>query len=160
MAKQRLMSIIFSLLIAGAHSVLAGDYLPLDFGNEWNSSNAYGEVETSEIVGMMEIFGHDVFLREYTESPHYLGHKVYFSSDDNSASYINGWFNGSYGILYDPPVLMVDSQLSLGKTWSTETDLYSLPDTTYHTSWRLDYEVVHEADLQVGAGTFPRRQDV
>lgn len=134
----------------------AAEYLPLDLGNFWNYSTVDGAVERIQISEETTVLGRDVFVIEFIESEENQGLKSFWSTGPDNDTYLHGfWRQSGWGLAYDPPILYLDAPLDLGKTWTTHFDAYSLPDTTYDTSWDATLEVSEAGIYEVGAGSFP-----
>jgi hypothetical protein len=103
---------------------------------------------------MATIFGQEVFVRECTESTYNLGLKNFWTSGDDGDVLLYG-YTLEFGFAYDPPILLIDAPLNVGKTWTQEFNVYMLPDTTFYDVWEITMEVVEEGLYEVGAGTFP-----
>jgi hypothetical protein len=152
------------LILAAAVALLAlplplaaDEYLPLNVGNFWEYESTAGDPETQLVTGTTELWGTEVYTIEFVESSVDEGLVNFWTSGEDGDADLWGFFRSDvgWGILYNPPLRMVDAPLWLDKWWSNEFDTYSLPDTTYLSTDLLWVGVTEEGPLTVPAGTFP-----
>ncbi len=79
----------------------------------------------------------------------------YWTSAPDGGVLLWGFSRPTWGILYQPPIRMVDAPLFVGKTWSESVDLYALPDTNFYMTMDFGFEVHEDPELTVPAGAFP-----
>jgi hypothetical protein len=134
----------------------ADDFLPLAVGNFWEYVDEDGDVEIQVVVGTAEIWGTEVHVVEFQESPVDEGLLDFWTSGPDGNVCLWGFWrdDAGWGLLYDPPVRFVDAPLSLGKEWENTFDAYGLPDTLLVGTSHLSLVVTEEGDLTVPAGVF------
>jgi hypothetical protein len=158
------LTLVFPIAIAFATCALPGagashaqSYLPLAPGNRWVYQGVNGLHEIQAITGTMTIQGRTVFVKSYLKSSSNLGLENYWSEDLDGDLLLSGFFRNGidpWGLVYDPPVLLLDAPLALGKTWTTRFTAYQLPAMELLGTYELTLEVFEDTTLVVPAGTF------
>lgn len=146
--------VCFCALIVSAMTG-AASYLPLCIGNSWEyESPSFWERATVERT--TPLWGTEVYVIGYDDAGPSGDTENFWTSEPEGDVYIWGFRvpSDNSGILYDPPIPMVDAPLDLGKTWSCVFDAYLLPDTTYLATLEITFEVLEEGLINVPAGTF------
>lgn len=146
------------LLVAAAllpHSGTAEDYMPLQIGNRWEYTSSEGD-ETKEVTRTIEVWGEVVHVVEYPQSVWNIGLENYWTANMEGDVFIWGFWVGDegWGILYSPPIPVVDAPLYLDKSWSHTFDTYTLPDTIYAGQNEIGFRVYWEGVLSVPVGDF------
>lgn len=133
----------------------AEDYLPLQIGNRWEYTSPEGD-ETTEVTRTIELWGEEVYVIEYPQSVHNLSLENYWTTSGEGDVFIWGFWieDEGWGVLYSPPIPIVDAPLYLDKMWSHTFDTYLLPDTTYAGQNEIGLRVYWEGVLSVPAGDF------
>lgn len=151
-------AVLFTLLaVVASVGVARGEqYLPLFVGNWWEYRGSYlGEHEVQRVESSTWIDGIQVFCVVFRQSSHNEGLTQYWSTNSDGDVTLWAWVEpDGYGILYQPPVVFVDSPLSLNRSWVQKVGVYTLPDTTLLGYFDFDMEVYEELDLSVPAGRF------
>lgn len=133
----------------------ADDYLPLATGNFWSYSVEDGTVEMRVVDEQVTIFDTPTFPIVYTESSENEGLINFWTADEDGGVLLWGFWRDTWGMVYDPPIRVVDAPLYVGKTWTNTVDLYALPDTSFYMTGEFTYSVVEDPELNVPAGLFP-----
>lgn len=148
------------LVLAGslvAVPVLAQPYLPLAVGNHWSYQGIGGKHEQQTITGTTMILGRDVYVKSTTESSSNSGLENYWSTEPDGDVFLHGFYRNieAFGVVYDPPLRMVDAPLAMGKSWTTHAAIFYLPGMTPGESFDFTESVLEGAKkLTVPAGTF------
>jgi len=151
--RARILTIIVAVMLVQAAAAQV-DYLPLAQGNTWTYIAANGEHETRVITGQTTVFGQDAWIMEYPGSPWNDVLDQYWSAAGNGDVHFHGFWREDWGRVYDPPLMVVDTPLELGQTWSTTVDSYTLPDLVYDSTFTIYYEVLEAGTYDVPAGSF------
>ena len=146
-------ALILTVTLAGA--AVAQDYLPLDPGNFWSYRNDAGLEELRIVVDQVPIFDGNPYAVVYTVSPQNQGLVNYWSTEPDGDVMLWGFYRGSWGYLYDPPIRMLDAPLNVGKSWATDTQVYILPDTIPDQLFVAEFTAYENPVLTVPAGEFP-----
>ena len=141
-----------TVLVLASPALGHGPFLPLATGNTWTYFSDYGE-ETTEIIGQTDQFGPQVWVKEVLVSPENEGLQNMWTSSTEDGVFLHGFWRG-WGYFYDPPIKVADADMTLGDTWSTTVDFYTLPDMTYAETHTLSFEVYEEGIVAVPAGEF------
>ncbi|MFN0149610.1 MAG: hypothetical protein ACKVU1_02735 [bacterium] len=144
------------LALFAAAPAYSTEYLPLATGNQWSYASIEGSSEVQTVVGTAPVWGVSTSVIDHTESTFNEGLENYWTTGSDGDVFLWG-FNRTldgFGWLYDPPILYVDAPLFVGKTWSSEVDVYELPDTTYFATFNLLFTVHEDVLLSVPAGAF------
>ena len=151
----RLASLILMAVAILPHPCPAEEYLPLQLGNRWEYTSPEGD-ETREVTGTFDLWGEEVYVIGYPESVHNLGLENYWTTNVEGDVFVWGFWvdEEEWGVLYSPPIPVVDTPLYLDKTWSHTFDTYVLPDTTYAGQNEIGFRVYWEGVLSVPAGDF------
>ena len=133
----------------------AEEYLPLDLGRRWIYFSQQG-IEVREVIGTREIWNSPVSVIRHTESPINPDLENYWSTGTDGDVLLWGYFieRVDRGMLYDPPVPVVDAPLHLGRVWSHRFTAYQLPDTSFYGIFTISFEVLQEGSVQTPAGNF------
>jgi len=118
--------IVILVAIAGlyASNSPAGDLFPLTEGVQWTYREIYPtEVDTLSFYfeGTAEVNGLLTHVRRLAHRPWLALGVDYWSRDSEGRVYKHGWQSGSTTSTFDPPVLMIDAPLWVGKKWSINT---------------------------------------
>jgi hypothetical protein len=145
-----------ALLALCAAPVYSTEYLPLALGNRWSYETVEGSTDVQTVVGTTSIWGTSTYVIDYTESTFNEGLENYWTSGADGDVILWGFYRsiGEFGVLYDPPVLGVDAPLFVGKTWTVQTNIYELPDTTFLAPSTLVFTVYEDTALALPAGVF------
>jgi hypothetical protein len=146
--------VVLVLLLICAAPAAAEDYLPLETGNFWSYVTQNGDHEMRVVAGQVPILQGTPYAIEYLISPNDQGLVNYWSLGPDGDVLLWGFFRDGWGYVYQPPVVLVDAPLVVGKNWSTTLDVISLPDTTYITTAEFQYVAAEAQDVTVPAGTF------
>jgi hypothetical protein len=148
--------VLATLALAIGSPAFAQPYFPLAIGNSWDYQTAGGAHETQTITGTTTVFGHDVFVNTFANNPDNAGLENYWQVGSNGGVLLFGFYRGGdgFGILYDPPLTIVDAPLALGKTWSSEATFYRLPGMTPDGTFTVSFSAYEDVMLTVPAGTF------
>lgn len=144
------------LLAASVGRAQADQYLPLCVGNWWEYLGSYlGEHEIQRVERTEIVSGQEVYCIVYRESTHNEGLTQYWTAPSDGTVNLWGWvLSDGYGILYDPPIKMIEAPLWLGKIWEQSCAVYNLPGMTLIGVFDFDCKVYEEFDLAVPAGGF------
>lgn len=131
------------------------EYLPLETGNFWSYITEGGAKEMRVVGGQVPIFQGTPYEIEHPISDSNQGLVNYWTSGPDGDVLLWGFFRDGWGRLYQPPISMVEAPLTVGKSWTTTVDIFSLPDTIFMET--VDFtNIVQEApELTVPAGVFP-----
>ena len=143
--------------LLGARAAAEPVYLPLDQGATWSYATGTGGAERKTVDGMVEIFGETAQVIRYSESSSNEGLENYWTSSAAGDVYLWGFFrreDEGWGYLYQPPILWIDAPLHVGKSWETEFQVYSLPDTILVSSAQYVLTTIWEGVVAVPAGDF------
>jgi hypothetical protein len=148
--------ILCILILLTAGPVTAEDYQPLATGNFWSYVAESGVEETRVVGEPVPIFQDNPYPLEYTiGDPDNQGLINFWTSESDGGVLLWGFERQTWGILYQPPIRMVDAPLYVGKTWTVTADLYSLPDTVFYQTMEFSFMVHEDPELTVPAGEFP-----
>jgi hypothetical protein len=153
-------AVIASMILAsiGTSAVCAqGEpYRPLNIGNWWEYNGIRGEHEVQRVARADSIWGIKVCVVHYEQSTNNGGLENFWTSEADGGLLLWGWNRASEGLgmLYEPPIVSVDAPLYLGKTWSSTSNVYRLPDTTYVGTLTIEFCVYEEGYISVPAGDF------
>lgn len=136
-------------------SAAGQEYLPLETGNFWSYVADDGAKEMRVVGDQVPVFQGNPYGIEYTISPNNQGLVNYWTSGPDGDVLLWGFFREGWGYLYQPPILMVDAPLSVSKTWTTTTDMYTLPGTIFEQTADFAFMVREAPELTVPAGVFP-----
>lgn len=152
--------VLFAALVMASTSASAipshaQSYMPMVVGNRWTYDSASGH-EVQVITGTTTIRGRTMFVRSYEESAENAGLENYWLVESDGDVLLGGFLRHveKLGVLYEPPLRMVDVPLSVGATWTTPASYYRLPDTTLAGTFVFRMEVFGDSVLTVPAGTF------
>ena len=149
---KKLTMILTFLLIAT--NCAAQHYLPLATGNFWNYRLDNGMLEM-RVVGLpVDFHGHTVQPIEYVISPSNQGLVNYWSLAPGGGALLHGFTRGIMGAWYEPPLLWVEGELTVGQTWSEQSNFYILPSGAWYGLWDFGTEVLAEESITVPAGDF------
>ncbi|MCA9729899.1 MAG: hypothetical protein KC729_19605 [Candidatus Eisenbacteria bacterium] len=155
MNRSSLSAVAICLLSIPVGSSSADPFLPLDQGNTWIYDGDGGAHEQLTVTGTIELFGQIATEITYSNSTDNEGLRNFWSADENGDVALFGFERpGEFGLVYDPPIPMVDAPLSLGKQWSHTFDIYEFPSMQYLQTVDIHFEVYEEGDVVVPFGTF------
>ncbi len=146
--------LVFFLILVWSMPAVAEDYLPLQTGNFWSYVTSGGDQEMRVVTGQVPFFQGMPYAIEHTISVSDQGLVNYWTLDPDGDVLLWGFFRDGWGYVYEPPIVMVDAPLAVGKSWSTNVDIISLPDTSYVTTADLQYFAAEAQDVIVPAGIF------
>jgi hypothetical protein len=145
-----LIGIAILLLPRGAS---AHAYDPLGQGFRWEYRSLSNAHDTETIVGTTALWGHEVYVRLFTESTDNEGLENYVSNDPSGGALLWGWkIAPDCGVFYNPPILMVEGAPALDDEWSDTTAVYFLPDTTVNEILIYARRVFTDEDLSLPIG--------
>jgi hypothetical protein len=147
---------LLAVLVAYPIYCLAGDYLPLDIGNQWYYESDLGETQLMTIIGEEVILGAVTRVRRQDMVTDLF--ENFWTSDSAGNLYLHGARNldGHFEAGYLPPLKFVDVPLALGTAWVTEGfQTYDLDGTPWGDG-PFDYplRVYFEGGVVVPAGEF------
>jgi len=148
------MKTILLLYILLALPASAQDYQPLTPGNFWTYLLDDGTHQVRVVGEMVSLFGNMVFPLGHPEMDSYQNLVNYWSTGPDGDLLLWGWSRGNGGYYYLPPIVLVDSPLALGKSWSTTVDVYAVSDSSFVSADEFSFAVYDHADITVPAGTF------
>ena len=153
----RIALLVAALLLASRPSMAGGQsYLPLYVGNQWMYSGLQGASETATVTGTVLIRGLETFVIRHGPSTFNEGLENYWSTSPDGDVLVHG-FNRTlegFGAIYDPPIVLLDAPLAVGRTWTQTVTNYTLPDTTPTTTFTISFQVFEAGALTVPGGTF------
>lgn len=155
-----LLAALFLVLFASAsihRPAGAQSYLPLAVGNHWEYASVDGHHESQRISGTTELNGRTVYVKRYEQSTSNEGLENYWIEEPGGRLLLCGFFvssTESWGVVYEPPLCLVDAPLSLGKTWITSGQAFMLPGMVPDSPWQVRFDVPEAGDLVIPAGTF------
>jgi len=129
----------------------AADLYPFTEGVQW----VYQEIYPTDVETLMTYFdgttdfnGVTAHVQRCAHSPWLALADEYWTRDAEGRVYKLGWTSGQQTCTFDPPVLFIDADLSVGKKWniSTITSLFGL--------FTAECEVTAIGQITVPAGTF------
>jgi hypothetical protein len=135
----------------------AQSYLPLTVGNRWTYQGVNGLHEVQVITGTTTVLGRTFYVKSYLESSSNSGLENYWSEEADGDVLLGGFLiNGvdTGGVIYDPPLRMLDAPLALGKTWTTRSAVYFLPAMNPGGTFDFTFTVFEDTTLSVPAGRF------
>ena len=143
-----------TLGIAPAAGAGSENYLPLVLGNRWEYALPGGDTEIQVVDRTAVVRGRPVFVIAHTVDSTPI-QEDYWSAPDGDVLF-HGYYRPieDFGVLCDPPVMLVDAPLLSGNTWSTKTELFVLPDSLSVGFETFSFAVAGSEELQVPAGTF------
>jgi len=153
-----LLSIASAALAAGllAGTASAGDenYLPLVLGNRWEYALPGGDTEIQVVDRTEVVRGREVFVITHTVDGTPI-QEDYWSTPEGDVLF-HGLYRPieDFGVLCDPPVRLVDAPLLSGSTWSSEVELFVLPDNISIGFNIFSFAVTGIEELHVPAGVF------
>lgn len=142
-------------LHVGLVSSVSAAYLPLCIGNWWEyQSPEYWERRSVE--GTTQLWDTDVYVIGFDDAGPSGDTENFWTSEPAGDVYLWGFripSDGS-GVIYNPPIRLIDAPLELGKVWASVADAWLLPDTTYLGTIEVALEVLEEGFIDVPAGSF------
>ena len=149
-------ALIFVSLGASPVFAQGEPYRPLNIGNWWEYNGIGGEHEVQRVARADSIWGNKVCVVHYEQSTNNEGLENFWTSKADGGLFLWGFSRTSeeWGILHEPPIVMVDAPLYLGKTWISTSYMYALPETTYIGKLTLRFCVYEEGYISVPAGDF------
>lgn len=153
--KSAMKSAMLLLVLLVAIPASAQDYLPLEEGYFWSYTISNSAFDELRVVGEpINLLGEMVYPIGHPGFDPFQNLVNYWSIGPDGDLLLHGWSRGTFGYFYQPPVVLLDSPLEVGKTWSSTVDFYTCTDTTYVETHDLSYMVHDRADITVPAGTF------
>ncbi len=141
------------VLVALAVPAQASNWYPIESGLAWVYSDTEGELHTGIIGAPISFHGATVQPLEWNS-----GSIEYFSDGGSGRVLQHGvTYPDGNSIEFDPPILRMDSELTLGHAWeSNTTAIYYGPDGVETArGWsRSAFEVLDVRSMEVAAGTF------
>jgi hypothetical protein len=128
---------------------------PLGLGYQWKYRSVHGEHDTETIVGTTTMWGHEVYIKEWSESTWNDGFIWWTSTDSSGAGLLWGYYNSGWptgGRLYYPPVVLIPGAPAVGDEWSDTTLVKFLPDTTHSEIYVYTRRVYTDEILTLPAG--------
>lgn len=147
-------TVFIFLILLIALPAASQDYLPLEPGNFWSYLLDDGSHELRVVGEMVPVFGNMVYPIGHPFLDPFQNLVNYWSTGPDGDLLLWGWSRGTFGYLYQPPIVVVDSPLSLGKEWSTTAGLYAVTDSSYVQTGEFPFIVCDHADINVPAGAF------
>ncbi len=89
---------------------------------------------------------------EFSENQDNEGLKNFWTTNEEGDVFLWG-FSREFGLRYDPPIMVVDSPLSLGQSWDVVSDVYDFSSGNFVGTFEFTLEVMEEGIYQVGAGS-------
>lgn len=132
----------------------AQDYHPLVPGYFWSYLRDDGMHEMMIVGDMVPVFGNMVYPIGHPGLDPFQNLVNYWSTGPDGDLLLWGWSRGTFGYLYQPPIVVLDSPLVMGKSWSTTVDLYAVTDSSYVETREFPYAVYDHANITVPAGSF------
>jgi hypothetical protein len=132
-------------------------YLPLGLGTTWSYETPARDAETMTVTGTIDLLSSTVTVIEYSESTANDSLENYWTTESDGDVLLWGFFraeSGGWGYAYDPPVRVVDAPLYVGKTWTIESQVLSLPGGAPTGTLSGELTVSWEGELTVPAGDF------
>jgi len=129
-------------------------WFPMHIGNQWDYVRSDGANEVLTFTRTTTFGGREVFVLTYAPSPNNLGLENYWSAGPDGDVLLSGAFryDDDFGLLYDPPLPLVDVPLALGKRWTQTTRVTRLPDMVDLGTHTFGWEVYSEGFVSVPAG--------
>jgi hypothetical protein len=138
----------------GPHAARAGStWLPLVIGNRWEYVDTGGGQHAEVIDTTITFQGRAVFVKSYFGGIN-TGLENYWMIDPDGSVELCGFWDGRFGLAYEPPLKMLAAPPSVGQAWSTHTVAYRLPDMTLYETFDTDWRVEEEVLLHVPAGSY------
>ncbi len=147
--------VVLAVMVLGASASLAGDYLPLEVGNWWHYVSTSGFPEYSEISEMETILGWEVYVLAHSigGGDPYL--RNFWTIGDNGKILLHGYDRGTFGFMYDPPIVAFDPSVAVGDSWTSTFDAFSYLDGSLVLSGEATYMIFETGVYEVEAGSFP-----
>lgn len=145
---------LFCLALPVAAS--AQDYLPLGPGSFWHYAGDAGDAFTRTVTGTLEMAGETVSVVAVSGYAPDEGLEQYWTSQAGGDVLFWGFYRSleDWGLLYVPPLLLVDAPLSVGQRWSAVAEVFEIPGNQPAGAW-VGERVVLSAGLEtVPAGEF------
>lgn len=131
-------------------------FFPLNEGTVWDyMGRDTGRAERQVVVGRTVVLGDSVSVVEFQNSDSNEGlQQMWFV--DSTAVRFTGFQRPKEGdgVLYRPPLRMVELPVENGATWIDTVDVLLLPDTTFVASVTIEFEVMAAESTLVPKGTF------
>jgi hypothetical protein len=147
--------ILCTLTIFFAGSAAADDFLPLEEGNFWNYVSEGGTTEMQVVGEQVPLFQGNPFPIFYSGNAGNEGLVNFWTSEADGGVLLWGFERPWLGLLYQPPIRVVDAPLYVGKTWTETFDIYALPDTIFTQTAEITFRVAEDPELTLPAGVFP-----
>jgi len=116
------------LCLALPAAAAAQDYLPLGPGSYWHYAGDAGDAFTRTVTGTLEMAGETVSVVFSDYGPD-DGLEQYWTSRAGGDVLFWGFYVSleDWGILYVPPLLVVDAPLAVGQRWSVVAESFEIP---------------------------------
>lgn len=146
------------LFVSSLHVPTASvaSFLPLYQGNTWEYIAPGNVHERRTAVGQIEIWGSPCWVIRYSESTFNEGLENYCTVDEAGCVYLWGAWrpDAGFGILYSPPLRLIDGDPELWETWTSTYTAYLLPDTIEIATGSATFGVYEVGTISVPAGDF------
>ena len=151
---RRLLPLFALALLAPAPASHAQTWLPLDDGFFWSYAGSFA-AETRTVEGAVVVLGEPAKSILFSPSSSNEGLRNFWSTAADGDVLLHGFVNpaiGGWG--YDPPIVMLDAPLFVGKTWQQTTHGRDLVTGDLLFTFDIAFQVVEEVVLAVPAGSF------
>lgn len=134
----------------------AQDYLPLGPGSYWHYAGDAGDAFTRTVTSTLEMAGETVSVVAVSGYAPDEGLEQYFTSEADGDVLLWGFYRSleDWGLLYVPPLLLVDAPLSVGQRWSVVAEIFEIPGNQSAGAWIGERVVQSEGLETVPAGEF------
>ncbi|MBM4118720.1 hypothetical protein FJ251_13490 [bacterium] len=107
----------------------AQDYLPLGPGSYWHYAGEAGDAFSRTVTGTIEMAGQAVSVVATSGYDPDDGLEQYYTAGEGGDVLLWGFYRNleDWGLLYVPPLRIVDAPLSLGQRWSVVADCFEIP---------------------------------
>lgn len=145
--------LLIAILLIPGLPARASTWFPIDAGRFWVYSSQ-GQGPASVTIEEQEEFGGS--LTHPFRWNH--GDREYLYENGAGQVYLHGVrFSNGYYVVFDPPVLRMEPDLTLNQEWSTTTVVTQYTDTGAKLTGsieRFTYRVIAMGPIEVGAGEF------
>jgi len=139
------------LIQLGALKVIAGDYFPLQVGNNWTYSPSYGSMgdRVDTIIGKEEVNGTLTYIWNRQEAPDdNYNEKRWYAKDSIHLLFYKIWSNEGIDLTPASPMIALKLNPDVGDTWIFEGEVGS-----FHVKSTFYVESISDS-MTVAAGTF------
>jgi hypothetical protein len=152
--RRRLIPLLALALLALAPASRAQTWLPLDDGFFWAYAGSFA-AETRTVEGTVVVLGEPAKSILYSPSSSNEGLRNFWSTAADGDVLLHGFLNPAFGGWgYDPPIVMLDAPLFVGKTWQQTSDGRDLVTGDLLFTLEIAFQVFEEGVLAVPAGSF------